>query len=357
LKLDQLMDTGFLATMVEEGYVRQQHHPFERLTILNYTAAAQWDRLWNEVTLQCRGLIVDGEGNVVARPWPKFFNYGEHPEGSFDLNAAAKVTDKMDGSLGILYRCESGQLMIATRGSFTSEQATVGSLMLLKKYQDFEPQEGVTYLFEIIYPENRIVVDYQGREELVLLDVLWTDTGLPVNRDRWQWDFGWHGPKVEVMPAETLGEALALPPRPNAEGMVVRFVDGTMIKLKQEDYVALHRLVTGLNEKTVWEHLAAGGTVPELLAPLPEEFHPWVTEVADELCADRAVIEGEALLTFGELQHFAHDRKSFALEAVNEENPQLLFMLLDGKDIEPATWKLVKPKVTRTLLTITEDTA
>lgn len=38
-------------------------------SMYNYTAKAQYDKLWNEVTLQCRGLILDGDGNVVARPF------------------------------------------------------------------------------------------------------------------------------------------------------------------------------------------------------------------------------------------------------------------------------------------------
>jgi RNA ligase len=100
LHLRDLFSDSDLAEVIDAGLVRKQSHPELPLFILNYTASCQYSRSWNHVTKQCRGLIVDGNGFVVARPWPKFFNYGEHEEGAFDLNAPAVVTDKLDGSLG-----------------------------------------------------------------------------------------------------------------------------------------------------------------------------------------------------------------------------------------------------------------
>ena len=47
-----------------------------------------------------------------------------------------------------------------------------------------------------------------------------------------------------------------------------------MIKIKQEDYVILHRIVTGLNERAVWEHLMThNGDYSELLESVPDEFY------------------------------------------------------------------------------------
>jgi len=134
--LRSLMDITLLNQMIDERYIRKQHHPDDHdLIILNYTEKAQFERVWNEATLQCRGLILrmtEGVGAVVvARPFPKFFNYGENGRTDYDFEAEVEVTDKMDGSLGILYDGPDGPA-IATRGSFSSDQA----LHATKVYQD-----------------------------------------------------------------------------------------------------------------------------------------------------------------------------------------------------------------------------
>ena len=55
-----------------------QKHPETDLFIYNYSPKVQYEKLWNEVTLKTRGLILDAEMNYVARPFGKFFNLEEH---------------------------------------------------------------------------------------------------------------------------------------------------------------------------------------------------------------------------------------------------------------------------------------
>ena len=128
--------------------------------------------------MTCRGLIARGDGTIVARPFPKFFNLDEIIARGESLPAEDfEVFDKLDGSLGILYHDSAGHPRIATRGSFLSEQAARGTGLLREKYGDLRFDPACTYLFEIIYPENRIVVDYAGLTDLVLLAVIDTDSG------------------------------------------------------------------------------------------------------------------------------------------------------------------------------------
>ena len=61
----------------EEGLVYKQVHPTLPLTIWNYSEKVQYENLWDDVTLQTRGLVTDDKGNVVARPFKKFFNIEE----------------------------------------------------------------------------------------------------------------------------------------------------------------------------------------------------------------------------------------------------------------------------------------
>lgn len=361
-----LFDLKLLNEMIAKGFITRRAHPSEPLDIYNYTAAVQYDRVWNDATLQCRGLIVHREtGEVIARPWKKFFNYGEH-DIELKMDTPVRVFDKIDGSLGICYpTSDDPGWAIATRGSFESEQALRGTEMLRRAWlHRWVPHQEFTYLFEIIYPENRIVVDYKARSEIVLLDVLETHTGESVV------DYNWAPipePWVDELDVNTLGEALKLTPRSNAEGIVLRFADGLMLKMKQEDYIALHKIVTGLNEKTVWEALKEHRFM-ELLDKVPDEFTQWVKEVAQglskdfgkvHLAANTAYIEATGA-AFENLPADADDRtrrKLFAAEAVKSELASMLFMLYDRKSIHNAVWDRLRPVRPQPMKVLSEDTA
>lgn len=356
VSIGDLLDPDGLAVAIEAGFVKVQHHPDLPYEIRNYTERCQWERAWTDVTRQCRGLITDAAGTVLARPWSKFFNYGEHPEGSIDLAAPADVTDKMDGSLGIMYPVPDGWA-IATRGSFASDQALHATQLLRERYPDFTPPDGMTCLFEIIYPGNRIVVDYGGTDDLVLLGAVDIATGEAVGPD---WVSGWDGPAAETFTARSLAEALALPPRRNAEGLVVRLHDGMMIKIKQDDYVALHRLITGMNARVVWEKIGEGLTLTGICEGLPEEFWPWVREVGGELIREKNRIMDEATAEHERLIASLPDgwtRKDYALEAGKSPLRAWLFLLLDGRDPSAKIWRTLRPSGERSLVAYSEDTA
>lgn len=75
---------------------------------------------------------------------------------------------------------------------------------------------------------------------------------------------GWPGPVAERFPYPTFAAALAAPPRPGAEGLVVYIPRlDERIKLKQADYVTLHRLIFGLTTRRVWERLAVAAAAAE----------------------------------------------------------------------------------------------
>lgn len=175
------MNIQDLKQLIADDYINVQKHPTADLYIYNYSPKAQYDRLWNDWTLACRGLIMNALYEVVARPFHKFFNL-EETENLILPDEPFEVYEKMDGSLGILYWAD-GKPAIATRGSFTSEQAIVATELLHTKYanslEHLDPTK--TYLFEIIYPENRIVIDYGDARKLVLLAVIDTKTGAEIS--------------------------------------------------------------------------------------------------------------------------------------------------------------------------------
>lgn len=320
--------------------------------IYNYTDAAMyttgaWD---NPAVRQCRGLIVDEHGTVVARPWGKFFNHGQKEAGSLDLSAPVEVTDKMDGSLGILHKDADGKPRVATRGSFASDQAIHATQELRRDGEEptLDWPDGFTPLVEIIYPANRIVCDYGAFDGLVLLGGVWIETGEYVGPDLASDLCNWEGHLAWTFDYATLAEALAAAPRPGAEGLCVRYLDRPhIVKIKQDDYVALHRIVTGLSERSVWQHMLDGKPLDDLLGSLPDELHDWTREVWWRLADAADGIEDEAQWVHEEIVYRldpAFERRDYAEHAkAHGHLTPYLFTLLDGRNPRPAILKTLKP--------------
>jgi len=321
---------------VEKHLLTKRPHPKGEIYIWNYTPRAQFSRQWDDVTKMARGLITDPEGNILARPFEKFFNYGEY-EGQLP-DEPFKVSEKMDGSLGILYtQPHNGTLALATRGSFSSDQALKGTQILWRLLDELGTKwinPAYTYLFEIIYPENRIVVDYGKEERLVLLAAINTRTGaedLEVN----------YPDSVKFY--NNIKKLDGLQERDNSEGYVVKFESGLRLKVKFDEYVRLHRLLTQVSSKSIWEALKNDDPLDELLDRVPDEFYKFVETTIGELQAKRLAIVDKAMEDWkGVPQNVS--RKEQAEYINQQQNPALLFNFLTGKPIDEITWKMVRPK-------------
>jgi RNA ligase len=122
------------------------------LLIFNYNPKAQYEGRWNFFERVSRGLIIQRHtGEIVARAFDKFFNWFEN--GRRSSGHIVSITEKTDGSLGILYRI-NGDYHIATRGSFHSEQAQWATKYLRDNFNLSDLPKEITLLFEIVYPEN-----------------------------------------------------------------------------------------------------------------------------------------------------------------------------------------------------------
>lgn len=319
------------------------------LRILNYSDAAMYTPgAWESAAVrQCRGLIVDDQWRIVARPWAKFFNHGQAEAGDLDMTAPVEVTDKMDGSLGIIHLTRDGAQRVASRGSFESDQA-IHATAALATMPSLVNLRDVTPLVEIIYPANRIVVDYGSRDELVLLGGVDIATGQYLGPAETARLVEWTGALTEVFDYPTLRDALAAEPRPSMEGLCVRRLDQNhIVKIKQEEYVRLHKIVTGLSERSVWEHLSADKPLESLLGELPDELHDWTRQVWDGLRESAAVVNLKARLTHQTiLDELPEDwtRKDYAEAAMKHPDVRpYLFNLLDGRDPRPSIIRTLKP--------------
>lgn len=326
-----------------QGLIACREHPTHDLLIWNYTPKCQFEHAWDDVTIQARGLITRADGTVVARPFRKFFNYEEY-QGTLPLESF-KVTEKMDGSLGILYFIEDTPY-IATRGSFSSEQATYGTYILHEKYRDFPFQKYYTYLFEIIYKSNRIVVDYGDMEDLVLLAIIHTETGKEYDIHNPAWTYSWPFPLVRYYDGIADLASLRQIEASNREGFVVCFESGLRLKMKFAEYVRLHRLLTQCSARSIWELLRANQSLDDLLDRVPDEFYAWVKQTRDTLLTQYVGIETFCKEMVKQVQDLP-TRKEQAAIVTKHAYSGVVFAMLDNKPYADIIWKGLRPQAER----------
>jgi RNA ligase len=360
MQLFDYVDREKLMKQISDGMVKENAHPSLPLRILNYTPKAQFTpELWNEVTDKCRGLIYDSQtGEIVARPFVKFWNYGDlrHPETMPENfpSGVPHITRKFDGSLGILYPFY-GKWAVATRGSFTSDQALWATKWINSRPAFFWP-DGYTPLVEIVFPENQIVVKYDW-SGLVLLASVRIESGeeAPFSALR-HWSSENNLRLVDQFD-KPLDECVA-EDADNEEGYVVAWHrPGTWplrVKVKMETYCRLHRLLTGTNPVTVWEMLKDGLDLTTVKTDVPADFVAWINNVESSLMSAYKVIEDAALVAMLEYEGekiitTPDQRKEFALYAVAKPPlTPVLFSMLDGKNYASIIWKMVRPKAADT---------
>jgi len=504
-------DIDLFNKMINEGYVSVNKHPTADLYIYNYTPKAQFDWVWNEVTMKCRGLILDGKGNIIARPFEKFFsadqiddrtpinipnepfeafekidgccdggviietedgvqtiknicenNYRGHIK-SYDHNTCQETwdeivatqilpddrewfelelvdgttirltgnhrvwcedlqcyrrVDKLTGtedfllreggmklksirkienqskrydietrhhhnffannmlvhnSLGIMfwtYDINNDLLpLIATRGSFISDQACIANDMLYDRYTHerkldngctvytlaeelaYYCNPSWTYLFEIIYPKNRIVVDYGDDHKLILIAIINTETGEEISLKN-------APPCVEVVKRydgvkdwQTITEQFDGDGR---EGFVIRFESGFRLKVKYEEYKRLHRIICNTSERTVWEHLMFGDPIESLIKNVPDEFYKWLIDTIEKLQFRFQIIEDFCKLQMDEIKVRLEElgdtsRKAWALEIqkIDKKYQGILFAMLTGwqpNKVRLSIWRMIQPE-------------
>jgi RNA ligase len=363
-------DLQILNQYVKDGWVERNDHPSLPISIYNYSRKTQYEGKWDDITLKTRGLVLDNEGNVVAKAFDKFFNYeelvGNKWVESKIPNEPFEVFEKMDGSLGILFNYNN-EWILATKGSFTSDQALRG-MEILKKYRYEKLIKGFTYLFEIIYPENRIVCEYDF-EDLILLAVVDNKDGyeLRIHDDnihlegiRFRNLYNNLGFKV-VKKYDGVRDYSELKSKilQNAEGFVIKFENGVRMKIKGEEYVRLHRILTGFSTYDIWEHLKDGKDVMELVEKVPDEFDKWVKEQVSALKYGHFAVSGYCgkahdYFRYGKYSDVDPEpsKKEFAEHLKKVVDPNLhaiMFAMWDGKTdkADELIWKLIKPKYSK----------
>lgn len=305
---------------------------------------------WNVITTNSRGNIYNRRtAEIVAQPFPKFFNMNEKvetEERNLPWHDGFRIFKKQDGWLGILYR-DDGQHRIATRGSFKSVGA-VWATEFLKKYDLTYLPDEVTLIFELICPATHIVVDYGDREDLVLLAAYNRHTGEEYDWQHvedWSDQFGFT--LTESYDRNWLGYCrgqLKTVPGSELEGFVIRFNNGLRVKIKSEDYFRRSHLLSHLTPLTIWNNMQDGKVTSDVWTEVDEEYHDQLNAIAKVLVEQYDEVLAEINEQFDRIVE-RDDRGVFAQRAQKMFHQQALFAILDkqGRRVDDYIMKRIRP--------------
>lgn len=203
---------------------------------------------WDYDVLRCRGLVWDFQKDcIVSQPFIKFFNVDEYPEvyvkELFQKHAYLLKT-KYDGSLISSFMYED-ERMYTSSGAWDSWQAQKAAQIAARG--DLAEDRLYTHCYELIAPENRIVVNYGNTEKLEFLATL--DKEGHTVRDSVSLN------NSDIPTYESLREEqqrIKENKKDIEEGFVIYFPEiNFRLKAKYKEYVEMHKLKSNLTAKHI----------------------------------------------------------------------------------------------------------
>lgn len=117
------------------------------------------------------------------------------------------------------------------------------------------------------------------------------------------------------------------------------------MKIKFQSYKELHRIVTGVSSKNIWEMLSGGKDFNAILDICPDEFNDWARGVKAKLELEYLDVESRAKYALDCVKDLP-TRKEQAMKLISEHKAvaKIVFLMLDGADYSFAVWKMIEPK-------------
>lgn len=308
----------------------------------NEAGISEQESLYRKIRRECRGLVFDAEGKLISRPYHKFHNLGERPEyamNTIDMNFPHSIYEKLDGSMIHAYILD-GKVRWATRAGHETDVAKMAAAFVEKypRYEEFARsicENGSTPIFEFCSRKNRVVIDYP-EDMLILTGVRIRDNGLypfldVMANQVWQLYGIPTVPSINMMnlPIQKIAEIIR--DIDNQEGIVIRFGNGHMIKIKGDQYCQLHKT----KELIVFEkdviRLVLENKMDDVLPKL-DDYIRVAVEGFTKTMMDNLYLRGASYN--GIVDSFAHmSQKEFA-ETVFKEYPENAHHLLKIRKLD-----------------------
>lgn len=330
-----------LAEKVKGGFVRTQKHPTLPLSIYTYTTKTEIERAWDEVTLMCRGLVLDDTGRIIINPVHKFFNQNQPDAADVDFRSSY-ITVKEDGYMIQIVKDEEYGLVVTSKGSFDSRYAQTARELVIES----ELPENTTFCCELLK-------DFPGDEGIIV-----TRHGDTPSLKCWAIRYA---TGEELLPFRTIklpsfltpvqrltpDEAYEYLKRKDVEGVVAHdYENNTRIKIKTDEFMKRHKFISGITPKRVWERLRDGETLATM--NVPDEFLPTVAPIYGRLVLDFHRTKKEAQRLYGITRNLSD--KGLALNTslgLDKQQKALIFKMRKTGEttaVDDFIWQLIKPK-------------
>lgn len=321
---DFINEFGVNALTDKYGINVTPHKTIQNLVTLKYD---QIDSPMGEPIVQvCRGIVIDTSNmRVVARPFDKFFNYGEFHAAPVDYSSAF-FYEKLDGSLMTMYEY-NGSWHVASSGTPDAsgninniEGMTFASIF----WKGFEkagfkiPSEehrDFTFMFELMSPFNRVVVKHDGIN-LKLIGVRNRVTGQEYDVDSFKHQYD-VVKKFDVSTVEAAKAVFDELSGDKFEGFVICDKDFNRVKMKHPTYVVYHHTRSSFSAESIVE-ITRSNEIDEFTSVFPETrpaFDDFVKNV------DEAVSRITTLMS----EHSRKERKDFALAVKDDRLSSIMF--------------------------------
>jgi len=223
----------------------------------NLNIEGMWDE---DHHLNMRGITFVNE-KVVALPFAKFFNVGQTEETqNLDLSNPQSIYQKMDGSLISFFFYDEYKITLKTMKSIESDVALDCNNYVIKHRPDIMGYVtrllsfNYSPMFEYVSQKSRIVINY-GESDLYYLGSRNMETGeIVLPHDDHEINNG-RSESIKLprlLKQEDLEEFLE---RDDEEGVVITLKNGMMVKMKTDTYCALHRIITEISPKRIFENI------------------------------------------------------------------------------------------------------
>ena len=306
-------------------------------TVINYMVAFEETFMWDDndpigsaIRRECRGITFDKEGKLICRKYHKFFNAEEKLEtqlNKINLYEPHVVLQKFDGSL-ISAQPSGDSFVLVTKSGVTeiSQQAEdhisnkyLPPNPLHKPYHTFIQkclQRNVTPLFEWVSRKNRIVIDYP-EDQLILTGMRYNNTGNYVCYDVMkQYASAWNIPVVQAVNGLSVQNINLFVKQvrewEDAEGVVLRFDTGHMIKIKADQYVLRHKTKDQISQEKNVLQVILNDEVDDVIPLLMEtdakrllDFQKAFWLSVDELASEMADLYNAGNILYPDQKDFA----------------------------------------------------
>jgi len=250
-----------------------------------------YDKFYRE----CRSIVIDLKREaIVTSPFKKFANLNEWEENSVDnirheIESAksVEITNKLDGSLQVA-RWYNGELFMTGSQSLdwrNSWRLESGRKMLLSNpaYSNMlRENPSITFMFEFISLADAHVVKYDKNQEgLYLIGMRDSTTGKQFSyKEIKEYADKYSIPMTEIFNKtfDEVLEEIKYRKSDECEGFVLN-IDGHMLKVKTDDYVKLHKILSKLSSINLIIQNIADDKIDDLFAKVPLAYHGRIKKI------------------------------------------------------------------------------